>query len=369
MDNDNSVIYGLEFQARALTPQLGETEKIRFLIGTQSLNQTNNQIHLIEFNEEISTLKTSVFHHSDGEIWKITSSPLDANKISTCYNALTGENGCTMKSAILKLPEIENHDAIENLEILTELDFSTCGSEIRTTEFHPNESNTAASLTDSHLILWDISDTRGRNISSITNEGKTSAKFTNGKWNPHQNGNQFSCATETHIKTYDIRSGELAWSLDNAHCQFVRDMDYNMNKLYHLATCGDDGFLKIWDYRQPGSPIFSRSDHSHWIWCVRFNPFHDQLILTASSDARVLLSSAASVSSENISETLIAEDRDGLDAKQKLKDGPLQWCEHEDSVYCAEWSPAEPWVFASLSYDGRLLISHVKKSLKYQILL
>lgn len=53
----------------------------------------------------------------------------------------------------------------------------------------------------------------------------------------------------------------------------------------------------------------------------------------------------------------------------RLSDGPLQWCEHEDSVYCAEWSPAEPWVFASLSYDGRLLISHVKKSLKYQIML
>lgn len=53
----------------------------------------------------------------------------------------------------------------------------------------------------------------------------------------------------------------------------------------------------------------------------------------------------------------------------RLSDGPLQWCEHEDSVYGAEWSPAEPWVFASLSYDGRLLISHVKKSLKYQIML
>lgn len=53
----------------------------------------------------------------------------------------------------------------------------------------------------------------------------------------------------------------------------------------------------------------------------------------------------------------------------RLSDGPLQWCEHEDSVYCAEWSPAEPWIFASLSYDGRLLISRVKRSLKYQIML
>lgn len=60
MDNENSVIYGLEFQARTLAPQLGETEIIRFLIGTQSLKQTTNQIHLVEFNDEVSTIKTTV---------------------------------------------------------------------------------------------------------------------------------------------------------------------------------------------------------------------------------------------------------------------------------------------------------------------
>lgn len=43
------------------------------------------------------------------------------------------------------------------------------------------------------------------------------------------------------------------------------------------------------------------------MWCVRFNPFHDQLLLTASSDARVLLSSAASVSSENLNDISVAE--------------------------------------------------------------
>lgn len=122
---------------------------------------------------------------------------------------------------------------------------------------------------------------------------------------------------------------------------------------------------------------------------MRFNPFHDQLLLTASSDARVLLSSAASVSSENLNDISVSEYyTETAETKTKyfdeclnsyimliyifnsrLSDGPLQWCEHEDSVYCAEWSPAEPWIFASLSYDGRLLISRVKKSLKYQIML
>lgn len=52
------------------------------------------------------------------------------------------------------------------------------------------------------------------------------------------------------------------------------------------------------------------------IWSVRFNPFHDQLILTASTDGRVLLSSAASVSSENIMENCLADDNNELEAKQ-----------------------------------------------------
>lgn len=75
---------------------------------------------------------------------------------------------------------------------------------------------------------------------------------------------QFTTLTETHLKTYDLRSGQLAWGIDNAHGQLVRDLDYNMNKQYHVATCGDDGYTKIWDFRQTSHPVFLRNDHSHW---------------------------------------------------------------------------------------------------------
>ncbi|CAH0550838.1 unnamed protein product [Brassicogethes aeneus] len=367
--DENSVIYGLEFQARALAPQLAETEQIRFIIGTQSLKQTNNQIHLVEFNEEISTIKTNVFHHSEGEIWKITTSPVDALKLATCYNSVASISSCMMKTAILKLPEEKNPDSIDNLEVVTKLDTENFGIEVKTTEFHPTDPNRAMTVTENNLVLWDISEESGKDVWNVNLKAKNNPKFTTGKWNPHQNCNQFTTVTETHLKTYDIRTGEIAWNIDGIHNQLVRDLDYNMNKQYYVATCGDDGFVKIWDFRQTNHPMYSRSDHSHWVWSVRFNHFHDQLLLTASSDARVLLSSAASVSSENNNDMCLLDNGEGIETKQMLSDGPLQWCEHEDSVYCAEWSPSEPWVFASLSYDGRLLISRVKKSLKYQIML
>lgn len=43
--------------------------------------------------------------------------------------------------------------------------------------------------------------------------------------------------------------------------------------------------------------------------------------------------------------------------------------EHDDSVYGAAWSAADPWVFASLSYDGNLVVNGVPNSTKYKILL
>jgi EARP and GARP complex-interacting protein 1 len=42
--------------------------------------------------------------------------------------------------------------------------------------------------------------------------------------------------------------------------------------------------------------------------------------------------------------------------------------EHEDSVYGLAWSAADPWLLASMSYDGRVAVSAVPKNLKYKIL-
>lgn len=192
MENDNSVIYGLEFQARALAAQLAETEKIVFLIGTQSLKQTNNQIHLIDFNEEDSTLKTKVYYHPEGEIWKLNTSPIDVTKLITCYNCVGTENTCSMKTAVFKLPSSENIDNIENLEVVTKFETSAFGTDVKTTEFHPTDESKAVSVTDNQVVLWDISGEDGKCVVAIQLDGKNSPKYTSGKWNPHQNCNQVS---------------------------------------------------------------------------------------------------------------------------------------------------------------------------------
>ena len=95
----------------------------------------------------------------------------------------------------------------------------------------------------------------------------------------------------------------------------------------------------------------------------RYNSFHDQLLLSSGSDSRVVVASLASLSSEPCGH--LVEGEEG----SRLEDGLVQvWTEHEDSVYTAEWSAADPWTFASLSYDGRLVLGHVPQQVKFSIL-
>lgn len=76
---------------------------------------------------------------------------------------------------------------------------------------------------------------------------------------------QFIAFHESTIKAWDIRdSNQNTWTIEGAHKQMIRDIDCNPNKQFHLATCGDDGALKIWDSRNNRSPVFARNDHSHW---------------------------------------------------------------------------------------------------------
>lgn len=73
MSDLGPVIHGLESQGRALTARAlsaraGETEKINFLCGTQSLRH-ENQVHLLDYSDETGVLDKTVYLHPQGEIW------------------------------------------------------------------------------------------------------------------------------------------------------------------------------------------------------------------------------------------------------------------------------------------------------------
>ncbi|KFM72860.1 Protein TSSC1, partial [Stegodyphus mimosarum] len=382
MEDDAPIIYGLEFQARALSAQTSETDIVRFLVGTQSL-KFENQIHQLEYDEENNSIVKTVYLHNVGEIWHLSTSASEGSLLSTCYNQITQNGKCEMHGAIWKLPPVSktyyNNDdtssSYPSLELVADLDIRDSGGELKSIVWEPVSGKRIITLMDSSFDLWDLSDvTKAIQQSQVLPEQKGRQKFTAANWNPHQNCNVIAAAVDTSVRSWDLRTMQTAWSFENAHGQLVRYLDFNPNKQYYIATCGDDCQTKFWDVRNNTKPLLVFSDHSHWVWCVKYNSFHDQLVLTSSSDSRVILSRAASVSSAPFGHLIEDDDIEGHDDSYKSNTKPVSdgvvsiYEEHEDSVYAVEWSSADPWLFASLSYDGRLVINKVPRAEKYRIL-
>lgn len=61
-----------------------------------------------------------------------------------------------------------------------------------------------------------------------------------------------------------LPSASQIYCIENAHGQLVRDLDFNPNKQYYLASCGDDCKVKFWDTRNVTEPVKTLEEHSHW---------------------------------------------------------------------------------------------------------
>lgn len=379
MNDPPAKVYGLEYPARALAAQPGDDDGIRFLIGTQSLVH-ENQLHLVQYNDEEDTLQSHHWTHAAGEIRDISSNPGYADIVATCHSKLLG-NEQVFGASLWRLPpqssdhHSEPHDgqALQPLfSLTTHLDAIKC------TRWHPTIRSSLLAIGARSIFLWDVA--KGCNMAQIgtkkTFDWAPPNVFTACRWSSHQNSAVIVAACGQTLRGYDTRSLCESFVINSAHGGTVRDVDVNPNKQHNIVSCGDDGLVKFWDTRSTKAPLFLLSEHTHWVWSVKYNSFHDQLVLSASSDAMVVLSNVPSLSSESPSSLLTDSISGGEnfaiedDAPALPKEGHVKtFGEHDASVYAVEWSTADPWVFASLSFDGCLVINKVPKQCKYGILL
>ncbi|VDD76406.1 unnamed protein product [Mesocestoides corti] len=233
------------------------------------------------------------------------------------------------------------------------------------------------------------------------------------RWSPHRNASTLAVAFDSGVLGIDTRCMQPCFWLGDIHWPCVRDLDFNPNQDHILATGGDDGCVSVWDLRLYGSsgsqnsvnpkhegfsfrtvtsgggiglkPLTTLSAHSHWIWSVRYHPTRDQLLLSGGSDSCVCLYGLPSLSSDakevkpqgaakspprHCSPPSSSSPHGSDISIESLEDGLLaKLDQHEESVYAVDWSPVDPWIFASVNYDGHFIVNQVPHKIKLGILL
>ena len=408
-------------------------EQVRFLVGTASVRQENQvHVIDYDEEADLLTTRTlqhpkgevwSIASAADGGLF----ATLHRNSSGGGGGGGAGEgHGVSIYTSVSALVnENENENEGKERSSLGEDETpslspacSLLGNTHQAVCWHPSNGQRLATMGRTNLTVWDLGESGGgggggggtsakaaTTVKGVTDDSHPASVVC--RWNPHQGSQLVATAIGSTIQGWDLRSGQSSFLVARAHDLAVRSVDFNPNRQYYMATGGDDGTVRFWDIRASSHPLAELSEHTHWVWSVRYNPFHDQLVLSGGSDGLVALSNLASLSSDLLSDLAAvaggggggdepeAEERDrgeeeeeeegkGDDAgadtidetgaaagkKELAVDGLLRgYDEHEDSVYSAEWSATDPWMFASLSYDGRLVLNRVPRQTKYSILL
>ncbi|KAG9069719.1 U3 small nucleolar RNA-associated protein [Linnemannia hyalina] len=326
-----SCAYGLRHQARCLSAIKSTDGKSSFIIGTQELSRPN-EVHLLTFDEEFFEISTTIFNHPH-EIWDISASKEDPDLFFTCYREVIWQ---------------------DKTEVISVEDWRIC--------------------------IWDIDIKQGtaKLTGSIDTPDK-GFKFTSAVMNPH--AQEVVAVYGRSIQGWNLSSLKPTFTIKDAQPALLFCVDYNPNRPFQIATGGDDCKVRIWDVRDiTAGPIMTIQDHTHWVWSVAYNKFHDQLMLTSSSDCQVNLQSIVSISTGaeykyegDASEGEQGAEEDGEqgdNVQDPPTDGLVQaFDQHEDSVYQVAWSSVDPWLFMSLSHDGRAVMNQVPSEEKFKILL
>ncbi|EFO95825.1 hypothetical protein CRE_14050 [Caenorhabditis remanei] len=357
------LMFGMDCEARCMTTMTADEENICFLVGTNNIKNDKNQVNKLFMDPEASRLMSKSFRHPAGEVRAIAAHPTKSTILATCtadFSTLGGTHSITIWNIEEDKRTLETVSRLPTEPVMSSL------------EWEPNSMKCATMtsfIPEVHLLDMELEPRIVQTMKiPLRNEEDELLSI---KWSPHYDGNMLGVTTGRHSICFDVRTQSEHLKVTDAHLHRTISMDFNPNLQHVIATGGDDGYVRLWDTRSISTPLMTLHPHAHWVWSVQFHPVHDQLILTGGSDASVVLSCAQSVSSEQQKEFRDddEEEEEEEDLVEKLQDGQLERIdEHEDSVYACAWSSADPWTFASLSYDGRMIVSNVSRKHKYALM-
>ncbi|CAN7042308.1 unnamed protein product [Brassica oleracea var. botrytis] len=311
--------YGLKYQARCISDVKADTDYTSFLTGTLSLKE-ENEVHLLRLSSGGSELICEGLFSHPNEIWDLASCPFDQRIFSTVFS--TGES---FGAAIWQIPELYGQLNSPQLERVASLDAHV--GKINCVLWWPSgRCDKLISMDEQNIFLWSLAcSNKSAEVLSKDSAGMLHS-LSGGAWDPHD-VNAVAATGESSVQFWDLRTMKKVNSIERAH---VRGVDYNPKREHILITAEDESGIHVWDLRKAKAPVQELPGHTHWTWAVKCNPEYDGLILPVGS------------------------------TRQRVNLLLNSYTDYEDSVYGLAWSSREPWVFASLSYDGRVVIESVK---------
>lgn len=338
-------VYGLPEKGACVAAVEADESRPRFLLASGSLTRPN-EIHLIEASDADELTRIAVCPHP-GAVSRIAPHPEKSDCFASVYS-LAGAH----KLGVWHLKggrEGRLEGAGEGAGIVGSLKgtaWSSAGAAAKR----------LLAIDGEGLKAWDVPTPAPAEAIPLPSPAHALVA------DPHF-GSCIAIAADGQLLGVDLRQKTPTWSIAGVDHGAVRDVDCNPNKPYQLASGGDDGKVRFWDYRSPASALKVLPGHAHWVTAVKYNRVHDQYVLSASTDNCVKLWNVLSISS------VFGLTRTDEAASKKQEDHLVAaFDEHEESVYSVAWSRADTWMFASLSYDGRLVVNYVPQEEQDKVL-
>ncbi|XP_052306326.1 WD repeat-containing protein DWA2 isoform X2 [Populus trichocarpa] len=332
-------------QARCISDVKADTDHTSFITGTLSLRE-ENEVHLLRLSAGGTELICEgLFSHPE-EIWNLSSCPFDQRVFSTVFSS-----GESFGAAVWQIPELYGQLNSPQLERIASLDGHV--GKLNCVLWWPSGRNDKLiSIDQENIFLWSLDCSRqAAQVQSKESAGMLHY-LSGGAWDPHD-VNAVAATCESSVQFWDLRAMKKTNSIE---CGHVRNVDYDTRKKHILVTAEDESGIHIWDLRMPKVPVKELRGHSHWTWAVACNPEYDGLILSGGSDSTVNLWFASTTTSDELtSESVFKSPTRELDSMLLNS-----FSDYDDSVYGLAWSSQEPWIFASLSYDGRVVVESIK---------
>ncbi|KAJ2158155.1 Protein tssc1 [Coemansia sp. RSA 552] len=392
-----SHVYGIERHTLCLAAVAGDPDNNRFVLGTLGITEPS-EIHLVAFDSDEDALQSLVFRHSVG-VRALASTPWNPAQLLIVGNS-TSPQSPTVELA--ELPDVPPGALLgrEGAEQPTRSIATLASNSEESLPVLPHavvchpaaHHKEAATVSSACVRVWDFGSS-GPSVTHTISASRHSIPddIDAAAWHP-TDSSQLATSDGMCVRAWDTRvdtpRGQQTVAIEYAHNGRVRSLDHNPNMPHILASGGDDGSVRIWDLRNPSASLLEIANHTHWVYSLAFNPSHDQLLLSAGADGLVNLESTFSVSLAHAvaelqdasgkqdherkngldEENLVSSDNEDFGSSQT--DGLVaRFDDHETSVYSAQWSAKDPWVFASLSFDGRVVINSVPQEERFKILL